>query len=228
MTRNLKALGLALVAVFAMSAMAASGAQATDATFSWDEDTKFLTAHEESSQVFSTTAGSFTCDMVTGHANVEGINDVKTVTGTEVIYWNTASGSKEEAKCEGPFGTSPTIETNGCHFRFNAGETTAAGTSEGTVDIIGCTGGEITINAPLCTIHVTEQEGVGPVTYHTVSGSPEDVTIESHANNIVSHHEGFFCGGSAHTDTAGTYTGKVTITGYRDAAHTEQTNVTIT
>ena len=105
----------------------------------------------------------------------------------------------------------------------------AEGHSTGTVDLIGCTGGEIVFNAPLCTIHFTEQEGIGPVHYTAVNESSRtDVTVAMEATNTVSHHEGFFCGGSAHTDTEGAYDGRMTIRGYSDEAHESQTDFSIT
>ena len=228
MKRNLKALGLALVAVFAMSAVAAASAQATAAEFSYGVGTNILKATEDPSapsQEFSTTAGSFTCDMVEGQATTFNGSEA---TGEEIGYWDTALGTKAQAKCTGPFGTEPKIETNGCHFKFKAGSTVGTlgeGKSSGTVDIANCSTGEIKINAPLCTIHVTEQENVGPITYKTVTGTPDHVTVEAEATNIVSHHEGFFCGGSAHTDTAGSYFGKATIKAYNNST---QTNATVT
>lgn len=70
MNRNIRTLGLAPVAVFARSAIAASAAQATEAQFSWDAGTKHLLATSDPtdpSQAWTFTGGvlPFTCDTVT-------------------------------------------------------------------------------------------------------------------------------------------------------------------
>lgn len=211
MTRNLKALGLSLVAVFAMSAMAASAAQATAGHLAWETGATLVTAHQEAtggSQLFKTTAGSVTCDTVTGDASLVGLtNPSASIETTNITY---TDSTKEADHCRGPLGTSPEIAMNGCQYKFNAGETAAGktDTTVGTVDITGCTNADksITINAGICTIHVKEQN-VGPVYYHTIlEGGVEKVTIEPKVTNIHYVHTGL-CGNG--TGTTGEYEGNV-------------------
>jgi hypothetical protein len=101
------------------------------------------------------------------------------------------------------------------------------GLLEGTFDIV-CTGRpepqEITMNTGfLCTTHITQQSGVGPVTYHTVeTEGKETVTVEIAAHNLRGHHEGL-CGEA--TVTNGTYEGKLTLRGTDSTGNT--TNLTI-
>ena len=238
MIRNLKALGLALVAVFAMSAIAASGASATDATFSWDESTVELKATDDPSdpsQALSITGGAigFTCDEVHLDFNVEGINDVSELTATGVTY---TDSTKEADKCRGPFGTSPSVKMNGCSYNFKAGTTIgeeADGHATGTVDIHCPEGKVIETSAPGCLYKWGSQTDVGDVTYRTVkTGEFEEVTVEfrihagmTHAPNTTSYsHSGFLCGTGSGSN--GTYTGKVTVQGFDKNGN--QTNVTIT
>ena len=77
MTRNLKALGLALVAVFAMSAVAASAASAEVQFHSEAEAT--ITAHSYTTPVFSTpTHGTVECEVFNADATIgaEATNDL--------------------------------------------------------------------------------------------------------------------------------------------------------
>ena len=226
MTRNLKAVGLALVAVLAMTAVAASAAQAGQ--FTWENGTTLATAKQEAeggSQLFKITGGllTVTCDEVKGHAAISGSGPAASITTTEITYNDSELGGD---KCTGPLGTQPVIEMNGCQYRFNAGSTTGSGVTQGTVDIINCTNADksITINGgALCTVHVPEQTGVGPVTYRTINpGSKKEVTIEPNVVNIAYHHTGL-CGNA--TNNNGTYTGNVIVKGQNAAS--EQTDVTV-
>ena len=64
MIRNLKALGLALVAMLAMAAVVASAAPAETADFKSAAGTTRITAEGEAprNQAFETTAGTVTCN----------------------------------------------------------------------------------------------------------------------------------------------------------------------
>jgi len=231
--RNLKALGLALVAVFAMSAVAASAAHATAAEFSWDSGTTQLTGTaasvaEGGTQKFGITGGllSTSCDTVYANAPVSGTSATSVTTNTKVTYTNTVEeNAGEKHTCTASTGGKVTVSTTDCNYRFNAGTTVTAGTSSGTVDIVcpaGSTG--ITVNSPgLCLIHIFAQNGLGPVNYSTMAGPPEDITIEPNVNNITYTHTGL-CGNATKAD--GTYTGKVTVKGSN--ASGGQTNATVT
>jgi hypothetical protein len=225
MIRNLKALGLALVAVCAMSAFAASAAQATAGSFSWDSGTTKLDANGVGEQIFELTAGTVKCNTVTGSTKVSGTG-AESVTSETITY----TDAGKEDKCRGPFGTEPKIEMNGCQYRFNAGTTVASapnGHTTGTVDIVNCTNVDksITVNAPGCIVHIQEQNGLGPVTYKTAkNGSFEDVTVEAAVTNIKYTHTGFLCSNGSATN--GKYTGNATITGTN--AGGTATNATVT
>jgi hypothetical protein len=221
MIRNLKALGLALVAVFAMSAVAASGAQA--AHFAWAEGTTTLNGSAEANaggiQKFTTSVGTFECNSVTASASVSGLTS-ETVTTNSITYNN--SGSADE--CPASLGTAH-ISMNGCNYKFHAGATVGESTTEtsGTVDVI-CPTNPIEINVSgLCLVKVGSQTGLGPVIYKTIAGSPSTVTIEPKVTNITWTSSGL-CG--THGDSKGTYTGNVIVKGENELA--EQTAVSVT
>jgi hypothetical protein len=173
MIRNFKALGLALVAVFAMSAIASSSASATAGTFHWDSGTTWLTAEVDGAtetggeQVFTIrdSVGGLTvkCNTVTGAAMVAGTSATE-VTSETITY--TDHGKVDV--CRGPLGTSPKIEMNGCDYLFTPGNTVGANLMEtrGTVDIKCPPEKTIVINGAGCVVTVPSQNGVGPIDYH--------------------------------------------------------------
>ena len=233
MIRNLKALGLALVAVFAMSAVAASAAHATAASFSWDSGTAKLTGTaatvaEGGTQKFTITGGALwtSCDTVYATAEVTGTSASSITTTGGITYTNTAEeNAGEKHTCTNSVGGKVNVSTTDCNYRFNAGETVTASSSKGNVDIV-CPAGSagITVNSPgLCLIHIFAQNGIGPVNYSTMAGPPEDVTIEPAVTNITYTHTGL-CGNATKAD--GTYTGKVTVKA--ENASGTQTNGTVT
>ena len=233
MIRNLKALGLALVAVFAMSAVVASAAQATAASFSWDSGTTKLTGTaatvaEGGTQKSTITGGalSTSCDTVYFTASVTGTSASSVTTEGGVTYTNTVEeNAGEKHTCTNNLGGKIQWSTSDCNYRFNAGETVTASSSKGTLDIVcpaGSTG--ITVISPgLCTKHIFAQNGIGPVNYSTMAGSPEDITIEPSFTNMTYTHTGL-CGNATKSD--GTSTGKITIKA--ENASGVQTNSTVT
>lgn len=186
MNSKIKALGLALIAVFAMSAMSASAAQAElDADFAATSYNAHITANAESNQTFQTESGLLTCEEVTG---------------TAVLEKESANLSAEDITYSACFATAlkfpVEVDENGCEFNFTAGTTTAANenTSDGSVHIEGCEGGDLTITifnfsktSVGCTIHVPEQE-VDNITYHNIeTGNGEHaVTIEAEDSPVTS------------------------------------------
>jgi len=207
MIRKVKVMGLALVAVFAMTAVAASAASAAEAHFKWPSGTTKLTASQAATsgeQVFTTKFGTVKCQEVSGSATVTG-TEATTVTGENIRYNDTG-----KTTCRAPFGTTATIEMNGCHYQFNAGTlVTGKEESNGSVTLKGCNAtGHITINATGCVITVAQEQILSPVTYRASGGV---VTIVPSVSNITYSASGILCSGSGLT--GGTYTGNVTVTG---------------
>ena len=200
MIRNLKAMGLALVAVFALSAVGASAAQAASADFSAAEYSANVTG-SGGLQVFQTSFGKLTCAEVTGTATLGAQGG--SLTGENIAYGG----------CHATILKIPTtVDMNGCHYTFTAGTITAAGTSEGSVHIQGCNAtGHITITVgtggATCTIDVSEQT-ISPVTYHNTAGGTVDVRTNETPVQQVSTG-GSACAGGESTSK---YTGEIAST----------------
>lgn len=204
--RNLKILGLALVAVFAMSALGASMASADDLTSEVVGGVQLHGTNESAEpDQFTTTAGTVTCKEVT--------YDVETVTTptTSVTAKPTYPTFQKDGVTHNctVAGLPATVVTNGCDFLF----TVNGGTSTvGDVAVKCPAGAEITATAVVagttkCTVHVAEQtlSTVGepnPVTYSgTGVGTTREVTLK------VSYK------GLKYTHTAGTGLGSCPTTG---------------
>jgi hypothetical protein len=216
MIRNFKALGLAFVAIFALSALVASAAQAGE--FMINPETAKIKA-SGGTQTFKTTSGNVVCGEASGEATEFNANEV---TGINIKYNNVGSTT-----CNGPFGTSPTIKTEGCHYKFKPGETEAGNPdmTTGTVELSSCTAGSIVVSAPGCTIKVPNGQTFTGITYkNTTEQSPDDVDVTATVANIHYSHEGFLCGsGSAET---GTYEGEITVRAFNSAG--TQVSLTVT
>jgi hypothetical protein len=202
MIRNFKALGLAVVAVLAMSAVVASAAQAVE--FKAGAYPATLTAKAESianggSQKFVTTAGTVTCDTVTGTGTLSAQSPSITISNTYTDSALEAEGKKDT--CTGPLGSQPVIEMNECKYKFVA---------SGTVDIICPEGKSIVVNGGgLCTVKMGGQTGLKATYTNIVEGGVEAVTFSPAASTIKYTHSGLCGNGSGAT---GSYTGNVIIT----------------
>lgn len=124
MTRNLKALGLALVAVLAMSAMAASGAQAdpknpAQVTLGSAEGT--IDATQIGTGTFTRTGRTVTCTE--GHFEAHVDDGDTTITTTPAIF---------NGHCTGPLGFEATVDMNSCDFHFELLGTEVEGVDEFT------------------------------------------------------------------------------------------------
>lgn len=204
MIRNLKGLGLCLVAVLALGAVLASSASAR---FEGEgAGTITLTRSANTNQVFTVTAGGLavTCTTVGGEGSgTGGITE-------DVTFAPTYSG------CTHPAGTAH-VSMNGCKYTF----TSAAGTTNSTVHITGCNAGKkivITVTSfgfSVCTYEIGEQTPAGTVENTNLgSGTTREVQVHSKVTGIVSTRtqgsEGI-CG--PESSTTGTYSGSVTVTG---------------
>jgi hypothetical protein len=210
MTRNLKALGLALLAVFAMSAVAASGASAAEDVFTSSEEVTDLTGHGAGA-VFQYTEGKLgvTCETETYNGTIEGaaVNEIT----VHPVY---------EGHCTaGPF--EATITTDGCNYIIS-GDTDENG--HAGVEIECDEGKEITVDTA-CTIHIPPQTPTGGgVSFANGVSGQDDVTVNATVTGIhstVTHSFACTLGGIAPgTHTGGTYEGSVTVKGYKhESAH---------
>ena len=244
MNRKLRALGLALFAAFAMSAVAAQGASAVTHDFhsSSESGTTYLTAeHDEGAanteQVFwdnENGADTINCtEVAVRNASITEDEDpenpgqtVNSVTA-EPVYGN------EELKCkahQGETEVNARITTNGCKYTFH-GETTedVTGNQSAPVNLTCPPEKEITIDVTVfgfvCT-HIPPQELEGAV-YKNEPTEPETLTIEAKIHGIHSTTtENSAC--NEGTNTNGKYEGNVTVKGFEDEAHEKPVNITTT
>jgi hypothetical protein len=219
MNRKIKVVGLCVFALFAMSAVAAAGAQA--ANFHSESTTTFYTGEQFGTNTFTTTAGTVKCKKAkfTGEA-----------TGTSLT---TIQVTPEYLECTA-FGQAATVTTTGCVYTLSA---------DGTiVELDGCTtpvnGGDgIVINVPAgnCKVTVANQTfgatggtAVNSITYtNEGSGSTRDVKVNADVTNDITttvDGPGTICGALT-TTVDNSYVGSVTTLGYSNSAHTVRTGI---
>jgi hypothetical protein len=183
MIRNLKVLIAAAMALAALGAISASGAQAAEyhctvepcrGTLKPDGTTK--TAHHVfivkgktgSGELVS---GSFTCGQLTG----EGLSNTKT----------TKEFTVTELACDecNIAGTPCTVDFNGCDYHFVAGPPSTV--------TIKCPAGkqiEITIKSAgvlKCTIDIPAQGPLGGISYHDAGTTKTELTVETAVKDIT-------------------------------------------
>jgi len=223
MIRNLKALGLCLVAVFAIGAMAASGASANTnpLTLTPASYPAALTIDTLTPQVYTTSSGAqVTCNTVEGHATIEnpGVGDTN-VTFTDINY----------TECTAKVGASTlpaTVNMTGCHYLFHGGVEDAAGHfKEGTVDLTcpaGVTGPDVNIyssaanhtaGTTLCVLTVSTFTNGKEITYQNEAGATNSVrVVAKEVQTPVSRDGSILCG----SPTSAKYSGEVRVTAYED------------
>ena len=205
MTRNLKALGLALAAVFAMSAWIVSAASAhTPATFTGTKGATVRGA-ETVANVFNVTGLETTCKNVEFHGSVAAaVSETQTINPTY-----------SECTAESIIGTISVTVTGfgatGCDYRVRA---------DGKADLECAAGKEVTVDAGPCTVHVPAQTGLGTLTFTTELKRHSDEKTLSHdllvhvvlTGITANHTDGIGCpfNGSAE-GVVGTLTGTTTV-----------------
>jgi hypothetical protein len=184
MIRNLKTLGLAITALFAVSAMVASTAAAQQGKLTSDGPFT-LTGAETGVGANSLTAFGLKLECpgssYTGHKYNETPHKFIASGSTTV----TVTPHFNQAKCVATPGNFPfTIDLNGCDYVTHLGATTGgvAGTYALTFDIVCPAGQEITTttftnetalteNKPYCVMHIPPQTGLsGAHTTDTANG----------------------------------------------------------
>jgi hypothetical protein len=209
MTRNLKVLGLALVAVLALAATMASSASATNKYFHSNADSTSLTGEQTNVHVFKTTAGELTCEKAHFKGSQVGktsqevtINTIEYINCHIIIFGSTVA---------------MTVKTNECDYRFTAQKTNGVNIEAETVHLICPAGKKIQISGAGCTVEVGEQT-LSKVSYSNVG---EMVDVNADVANIVYNHSGFTCGTGSGNN--GTYKGNVTVTSTDTAGNPTKT-----
>jgi hypothetical protein len=229
MTRKFKALGLALIAVFAMSAVAASGAQAENIQHTFLSDS---TTQNGSGQTTTNLTGFR--DEGSEHIFTIDEGSVSTVC-SEIVFEGPEVGSELDEvtvtpaydSCTTSLGAANVTE-NHCAYVFDSDTTThetPSGLKEDAPVDIECSGGSVLeIEVPSVGVKVS----VGPQTgLHGVSyKEDEDPETEKDAVTVEATVEGiawtctpaFLCGlgGIPSSGTDGTYEGDTIVTGFED------------
>lgn len=221
MTRNLKALGLALVAVFAMSAVAASGAQAE--SFHSHAEHTTLTAKGTSDQTFTITNSlSFTCKKMSARGDITG-----TASGGGLFTNANATVRPFYEECKASNGDVVNVTTTGCHYRLNA-ETDANGHGKAFIE---CGTGAIKINDPSngCTVSIPTGEPTEKGVHYTNEangGGTNEETIAGEATVTGIHFtSNFICqlGGVPKEGNETHYVGSFTVEGFKyESGNTEE------
>lgn len=153
MTRNSKTLGLVLVAMLALSAVAASAAQATEEFLHSHKEKTILTGEiKEGPAVFELSPGSglkAECEAVKLEGTVVGTKHESEVKGT--TYTTGAGSGSATATFSGCVfaGLPATIKTNECHLTvFGETTETTAGKPMGTVELVCPTGKTLDVEVP--------------------------------------------------------------------------------
>jgi len=201
MNRKLKALGLALFAAFAMSAIGAQAASA-DLFTSADPDSTVLTSSADTEHVFSYSSGEVKCKVTKFSGTQTG------ETATEL----TITPTYEECT----FGGEPAaVRTNHCDYKFTTE------TDEGHAPVgVECENKGEHIEVEIipwnhCTLTIAPQTTGGGVTYTDEGGEVTvDITaeVEVTRDNPGSH---LFCAFIAESGN-GTYSGSSWMAGYED------------
>jgi len=208
MTRNLKAGGLALIAVLAMSAFAASMASAK---YDSEIKTTYVHAVSTTNEVTTTTAGTVTCKKATftGVLNGTQVSSVPPIYTSKVV---TSSPSVSECTA---FGFPAEVKMNGCQYEFLEPTSLKAGTK-----ILCPEGKQIEIVAiGFCTMTIGTQTPGGSVSYANEGiGASRDV-------KITRSETGMTYGGNCGSGTNATYSGTTTMKGYSDSGLTNQVGI---
>jgi hypothetical protein len=223
MNRKLKALGLALVAVFAMSALAsAAQADGTPEYFHSSFEETVLTGNSvegaTGDQVFTPKpeGAAITCHTASFEGKADGTANGNTYTTAEEVTVH-----PQYSSCDKFAGQNVTVNTHKCHYDLSP---TTEGESEmATVSIVKCPSAtnketgegpiEIIVEG-LATIKIANQALPKAVAYENVGGH---VRVNATATGIA-----FTCapalacalGGVPSSGSEGTYTGDVTVRGY--------------
>jgi len=193
MIRNLKALGLAMAAMFALSAVGVSAASAAE--FHSEATHTTLHAEQTNTHVFTTDVGTVTCETATFH----GTTASKTT--PEITITPTYTG----CDLHSIFGEiAVTVNFNGCDYNF---------TEEAQPVHIVCPESKtISVSGPGCKVTVPGQT-VGTVSYtNTGSGSSRTTDVNATVSGIKYSYSGFLCGSGSNT-TNGTYNGTAEVSG---------------
>jgi hypothetical protein len=201
MMRSFKALGLALIAAFAMSAIAASVASANEFHSSATNTTLTVASNEDQKFLYEKEGKTVKCTKVggSGTATAQTLKEV------------TFKPDYQGCTVDGIAFSSAQVSFNECDYTFTID---VAGKNEGKTHV-ACVGtSQITITVKVfgvsvCTFHIGKQTPKGVSDEKQGSGN---IIVEPTETGIVGSRQGGSECGSA-SSTSGSYTGSVTILG---------------
>jgi hypothetical protein len=207
MNRKFKALGLALIAVFAMTALSAATASAEQWHAGAHGTVKGINVGEET---FTTNAGTVKCKV----AEYNG-----TVASTTVSNQSVKPTYKE---CTAFGFVNTTIDVGSCEYEF----TTPIKTTS-TIHIKNCAT-PIRVTAFNCEVTVGNQNNLAHIQWHQIAGSiPHAIQGTVTASGITyTQHSKSFPGCTNGTFSNGTYTGTNQVKAFTTAG--VQTSLTVT
>jgi hypothetical protein len=198
MKRNLRALGLLLVASFAISAFTASAAQAAPEFSVGESATIRMTPAVFGNNLVTKIKGieTITCKELTAEGELEGVSIA--VTAKNIAY----------TTCDANAGKNPvTVNVNGCEYKFTVTKSLGGEEFSGVIHLVCPTakGIEFTVysgtphTTAICTFEVGEQT-ISSVTYKNVSTTGGlkilTATIDGKVNTSYS---GTACGTGSNT-----------------------------
>jgi hypothetical protein len=196
MIRNLKVLGLALVAVLAMSAMVASAASASQYTGS-AYPTTGTGSNTAGNETFTTPGGTVQCD-----SHFEG---------TLAAASSTLTVTPKYTNCVAFGFLNATVNMNGCDYLFHSGPAQGGGVYFHTVDIVCPAGKSIVITAGTCVADVGGQTGLAKVKTTNLAGGTVTVQPEVAGITLNVTTDGFGCPFSGTGHFFGSYHGDVVL-----------------
>ncbi len=237
MIRNMKALGLAFVAVAAMSMVVASAAQATQLHATVGPSAALTGQQTEAHRFELTKSGAVTqCAQATFEGTVQGVDQQQTTAQDATL-------TPTYFTCQ-TVGLASQVLMNGCKYTITGSHVQAQGTQTFSktawVDVVGCTSGKaIEIKLTGCTVTVPEQTTISHIVFSNIAEvqhlngekTPHDVEAQVTATGIAYEFHGIACPKPkdgqpvevTKLTTDGVYTGKATFRAYQDLGTTQVT-----
>lgn len=199
MTNKLKVLGLALVAVFAMSAVAASAASANQFMSEGNVETS-ISASQEGEHVFTVDGASVTCEVAEFNS-----------TGPVASPATSVKVAPTYEECTAFTFFTAKIQTEGCYYNLHVGATGGIEYT-GSLDLECEEGHEIVIAAGTCEAKVPGGQTFNGIGYANGSGT---VTIGANVSGIEVNKtkDGFLCPFSGKGAAEGSYEGTTVASG---------------
>jgi hypothetical protein len=225
MIHKIKALGLAFVAITALSAVAASAAQA--GTLDVGIQPAVITGHSEPAQEHV-----FTVTKSTPENKGEKFNVVIPTVSFEATTQGLKIDELTATATYGPgiklFGQPATVRMNGCKYTLTGSQTTAGvehAANTFTIDIVGCTAGkQITFQSEFCQLVIPEQNHLSHVVgKNELTEGVKSVTLQATLTGMTHTQFGACPDGNNHHSNNLSYTGNTWVKAYKDEGSTQVT-----